>query len=145
MLRYSADVTVSRLLIVTLALFVSPLGAAVCEIACGSPTHAAAHGAPAPSAAIAADRHLHHQAESDNVVAAPAPAASRVDALPEAGCEPVSAAPARIRAVFSDTPALAHAGVGASAAWTTIVFPHHPAVKSPPSSPPHHVPVPLRI
>ena len=136
---------VSRLLAAALALFVSPLGAAVCEIACRTPVHAAMHSAPTASDAVAADSHQHHHEAELEDVAASASALSRLDAPPRVDCDPVNSVPARVRGAFSDTPALADAGQGAPAAWTAITSSRHAAAPSPPSSPPHHAPVPLRI
>jgi len=139
-------VRLSRALIVALALVVSPVGAAVCEVVCGLPSSPAVASAPA-----SVDEHAHHGHH-----AAPAAVTTFVRAtspddvamsIPAADCDIRTAVPARLRTPFTDI-------VASSAALTSSVYgldlaaPQHPRVTGvtprPPISPPH-TPVPLRI
>ena len=144
--EYTDGVRLSRALIVALALVVSPVGAAVCEVVCGVPP------SPAVTSAVASgDDHAHHGHH-----AAPAPATTIVRtaspdevtiSIPAADCDLRTTVPARLRTTFTDL-------VASSVALTTSAYrldlaPAHRAsvtavTPRPPTRPPH-TPVPLRI
>lgn len=134
-------------MVVVLSLLVSPLGAAVCEVVCGSPAHAGAHPAPPDASERSADAHHAHHGH----VMPETPALVTADPAEQGGwrtagpdCDPLSSTPARVRATFSDTPALV-ASMAASAPPVTTTPGLHAASTVSPPAPPHLAPVPLRI
>lgn len=138
---------VTRWLVVVLAVLISPVGAAVCEVVCGTPLHAAAH---APVETAPADHSKHHQ-HSEHPEPPQHPLVSDEAArlaTPASECPPLSSTPARLRTVYGPDPS------GTTAAPLDAVHVgrdglqssrHLPPPADIPPKPPHHAPVPLRI
>jgi len=142
-------VRLTRALIVTLVLMVSPVAAAACEIVCGLPSHGPSHAAQTPAPAMpSVDAHAHHGHHAPPPVAASDPSSDPSSAsLTAPDCDLTPASPARLRTSFADsttniaaitTPTVAWAGPTQTSRFPVLVAP------SPPGPPPH-APVPLRI
>jgi hypothetical protein len=142
-------VRVSRALIVTLALMVSPAAAAVCEVVCGIAPHPAHQAEPASAATV--DEHAHHGHHPTPVPeTVSARAASHADvsiSIPAPECDLRGATPARLRPAATDV-------ITSAAATTTSVYPvdaaptrpvHFGAATTGPPGPPPLTRLPLRI
>jgi len=144
---YTAGVSLSRSVTLVLAVLVSPLGAAVCEVVCGSPAHAAHAAAPAQMD-VQTDQHDHHAHHVPT--AAPVPPASDADGrlhVPGPDCDPVLAIAGHVRSTFSG-PDLHAVVVSHLASVIDAAVPRHSHVAvsdTGPPDPPRHAPIPLRI
>lgn len=149
---YTAGVSLSRAVTLVLAVLVSPLGTAVCEVVCGAPGHAAAHAAAPAQTVVQTDQHAHHDHHAHHApAAAPViPPASDADGrmhVPGPECDPVLSIPGRVRSPFFG-PDL-HAAVVTHLA--SVVDTAMPALArvvvsdTGPPDPPRHAPIPLRI
>jgi len=141
-----------RPLAIVLAVMVSPVGMAVCEVVCGSPLHAAGHAQAALPAAAAHEAHAHHDHHGHHTPPAAAPAAPASDAdgvmsLPGPECEPLSGIPARVRSTFSGPDLQTSAIAQVVTVVDMVTRPHQRLLVADvgPPEPPRHAPVPLRI
>jgi len=148
---YTASVRRLRPLVFVLALLVSPLGVAVCEVVCGLPAHAAGH-APVPAETARVDAHAHHDHHQHHAPLPTAPVAPVSDAdgvvtLPGPACDPLSGIPARVRSPFSgpDAHGVAVAHVASALDSQEQRYPRVVPADTGPPDPPRHAPVPLRI
>lgn len=152
--RYTEAVRFQRPVVLALALLVSPVGVAVCEVVCGTPVHAAGHGSvPAEPAAV--DPHAHHDLHAHHAPPPAAPVAPVSDAdgtvgvvqVPGPECDPAVAIPARVRSTFSglDLHATAIAHVVFVTNSQVLTQPRVAIADTGPPDPPRHASIPLRI
>lgn len=139
-----------RLIAFVLAVAVSPLGAAVCEVVCGSPEHAA-HAVARTQADVQPDPHAHHDhLAHDAPTAAPVQSPSDADGrmhVPVPDCDPVLAIAGRVRSTFSG-PDVHAVVVSHLASVIDAAVPRHARATVSdigPPDPPLHAPIPLRI
>ncbi len=133
-----------------LALMVSPVGAAVCEVVCGSPSHAAAHAPVAAQTDADAHAHHDHHAHHASPAAPMVPQASDADGrmhVPGPECDPLLAIPGRVRSAFSGPDFHATIVTHVAAVIDPVVPARSRVVVSDtgPPDPPRSAPVPLRI